>query len=361
VSLWAVLMTGLVAGGASCAAVQGGLLAGVVTRQRHPEALSVAAGNVRRRDRRAVPPPASSAIDDAVPVGSFLAGKLLSHTLLGALLGLLGDAVQLGVRTRAWVQIAAGVVMVLLALDLFGVKAVRQLLPAPPAAWGRLVRRNARWSSAYAPAALGAATVLIPCGVTLGMEFLAIASGSPAAGAAIMATFVIGTSPLFATIGYAARRSTALLRGRLSLLAAAAVLAAGLVSVNTGLVLADSSVTLTSALGSLTPDADSAPTGPAAPLPEVGPDGIQHLTLTATNSSYTPARLQARAGLPTTLTVRTDGVLGCTRVFTIPSTGQQEYLPETGDTVIDLDVLAAGELRFTCAMGMYSGAIEVIA
>lgn len=35
-SLWAVLLTGLFAGGASCAAVQGGLLAGTVAR-RHPD------------------------------------------------------------------------------------------------------------------------------------------------------------------------------------------------------------------------------------------------------------------------------------------------------------------------------------
>ena len=359
-SLWAVLATGLLAGGASCAAVQGGLLAGAVTRRHQPESLAAAPRKGRRRARPA-PPPTRSALEDAVPVGSFLAAKLVSHTLLGALLGLLGDAVQLSVRTRAWVQIAAGIVMVLLALDLFGVKVVRQVLPAPPAAWGRLVRRNARWSSAYAPAVLGAATILIPCGVTLGMEFLAIASGSALAGAAIMATFVIGTTPLFAAIGYAARRSTALLRGRLSVFAAAAVLMAGLVSVNTGLVLADSSVTLTSALRALTADADPSPSGPPAPLPAVGPDGVQQLTLTATDGGYTPSVLRARAGVPTTLTVHTDDVFGCTRAFVIPATGYQEYLPDTGDTAIDLGTLEAGEVRFTCAMGMYSGTIEVIA
>ncbi len=294
-------------------------------------------------------------------MGSFLAGKLVTHTALGALLGLLGDAVQLSVRTRAWVQIGAGLLMVLLALDLFGVKAVRWLVPTPPAAWGRLVRRNARWSSGFAPAALGGATVLLPCGVTLGMEFLAVASGSALAGAAIMATFVVGTSPLFAAIGYAARRSSALLRGRLSVLAAAAVLVAGLVSVNTGLVLADSSFTVTSAVRTLTSDDNSTEAEATGPLPVPGPDGVQHVTLTATDSGYSPSLLRVRAGVPTTLTVHTDGVFGCTRAFVIPSTGLQEYLPETGDTAFDLGSLEPGRVLFTCAMGMYSGSIEVIA
>ena len=124
-SLWAILVTGLLAGGASCAAVQGGLLAGAVARRRgDPEPTARETRAQRRRRRPAVP--VRSLRDDATPVGAFLAGKLVSHTLLGALLGLLGDAVQLGVRTRAVVQITAGVLMLVLALDLFGVDAVRR-------------------------------------------------------------------------------------------------------------------------------------------------------------------------------------------------------------------------------------------
>ncbi|MGH3452529.1 MAG: sulfite exporter TauE/SafE family protein [Haloechinothrix sp.] len=61
-----------------------------------------------------------------MPVGGFLAGKLRSYTLLGALLGLLGGAAQLNFRTRAFMQIGAGVVMVLLAANLLGVRALRR-------------------------------------------------------------------------------------------------------------------------------------------------------------------------------------------------------------------------------------------
>ncbi len=359
-SLWAVLVTGLLAGGASCAAVQGGLLAGAVARRRgEAELVAPGAATKGERPRKPFPPPSAAVLDDAVPVGSFLAGKLVTHAALGALLGLLGEVVRLSVKPRAFVQIGAGVIMVLLALDLFGVRAVRAVLPTPPAAWGRLVRRNARWSSAFGPAVLGGATILIPCGVTLGMELLAVASGSALAGAAIMATFVVGTSPLFAAIGYAARRSTTLLRGRLSVLAAVAVLVAGLVSINAGLVLADSSVTLSSELRSITGEAT--PPQATGPLPVPGSDGVQRVTLTANNGGYSPSVLRVRAGVPTTLTVHTDDVFGCTRAFVIPSTGLQEYLPETGDTAFDLGRLEPGRVKFTCAMGMYSGSIEVIA
>jgi sulfite exporter TauE/SafE len=349
-SLWAVLVTGLFAGGASCAAVQGGLLAGVVAR-RH------GAGPESRAD---VPEAADNAapLADALPVAGFLAGKLVSHALLGAALGLLGDAVQVGFRTRAALQVTAGVVMVVLAADLLGVRAVRRLVPEPPAAWSRVVRRSARWGGGLGPALLGLATVLIPCGVTLGMEFLAVASGSALAGAAVMATFVVGTSPLFAAIGYLARRSTMVLRGRLALLAGTAVLVAGLVSLNSGLTLWGSPVTVSSAWGRLTSGGSRAAAGPSARTPTVGVDGVQRLVIEARDTGYTPSRLAARAGVPTEVVLRTKGNQGCTRAVVFPALRIQKVLPATGDTVIALGSLPPGTLRFTCSMGMYSGSIQ---
>jgi sulfite exporter TauE/SafE len=169
-SLWAVLVTGLFAGGASCAAVQGGLLAGAVARQRKTEVeVAASAGRSKRKSRRQPEPPPPRLADDAVPVAGFLVGKLASHILLGALLGTLGDAVQIGFRARATMQIVAGVVMIALAADLLGFQPIRRVMPRPPAAWGRTVRRSARWGGGMAPAMLGFATILIPCGITLSM------------------------------------------------------------------------------------------------------------------------------------------------------------------------------------------------
>jgi len=348
VSLWAVFLTGLLAGGASCAAVQGGLLAGAVARRRQAHPALVRAGV-------AAPSVAPARTDDAVPVAGFLVGKLLSHAALGAALGALGGAVELGFRARALLQIAAGVLMVLLAADLLGVRTVRRLLPQPPASWGRLVRRSGQWGGALGPGMLGLATILIPCGVTLSMEFLAVASGSPVSGAAVMAAFVIGTTPLFAALGYAARRSTAALRGRLSVLAGAAVLIAGLVSVNAGLTLRGSSFTLSSAWESLRGEA-SAPVGAAAPL---SPDGTQRLLITVRPGRYSPAHLAARAGVPTQLVLHSDGATGCTRAIVFPTLHVERTLPADGDTVIDVGKLRPGTHRYTCAMGMYTGTIEV--
>ncbi len=72
---------------------------------------------------------------------------------------------------------------------------------------------------------------------------------------------------------------------------------------------------------------------------------MQRIVIEALNGGYSPSVLRARAGVPTGLTVRTDGVFGCTRGFVIPSRGLQKVLPETGATLVNLGVLRrAGEL-----------------
>ncbi|WP_033309252.1 sulfite exporter TauE/SafE family protein [Streptomyces iakyrus] len=370
--------TGLLAGGASCAAVQGGLLAGAVTRRSSTATPTPAPAAARARgasrvavkDRRPSPSPANDPPAEPkalVPVGAFLAGKLVSHTVLGALLGVFGDALQPSPRARAVMLIAAGLLMVLFALDLFGVKAVARLVPRPPASFGRLLRRSAKTESVATPALIGLATVLVPCGVTLSVELIAVTSGSPLAGAAVMAGFVLGTAPLFAALGYLFRRTSRALSGQLAALTGVVVLAVATWTVATG-VQAGGWATFNPG-GS--PEAASAATPPASDETAQGSgqkksvtsgpvsmdaSGTQIVTLTVTDF-YVPTEFTAQAGVPTTLVLRGKDSGGCARAFTIPELGVQEIVKRNGDTKIDLGTRDPGVLRFSCAMGMQTGTI----
>lgn len=351
-NLGAVLVTGLFAGGMSCAAVQGGLLTGLVARQRAAsQPAQVEASVAPRRSARA------RAGDDLAPVGGFLGGKLVSHALLGALLGAVGGALQLSPAVRVWTQLAAGTVIVVFALAQLGVGPFRRLTVAPPAAWTRFVRGRARSRAAFAPAVLGFFTILVPCGITLSVEALALASGSALSGAAAMAVFVAGTSPLFTVLGYLAGRAATAWRGRLALATGLVVLGVGLYTVNGGLTLADSpfaarNLPQTLGMGKSPPVTDPAVVHQTS-------EGRQEVIITARNGSYRPGNVAAKPGLPTTLVIRAKGVTGCVRTFVIPSLDRQWTLPETGDTRIDLGVLRSGTLHYACAMGMYSGQLTI--
>lgn len=364
-NLVAVLLTGLFAGGVSCAAVQGGLLTGLITRQaahrRADPAHQLPHAKSGPASVRTAPEPGwtSQLGDDLIPVGGFLAGKLVSHALLGALLGALGSAVQLSVSARTWLQIGAGLLIITFGLAQLGVPGFRRITLEPPSSWQRLVRTRARSQAALAPALLGLATVLIPCGVTLSVEALALTSGSPVAGAATMAVFVLGTGPLFAVLGYAARKAATAWRGRLATLTGVAVLVMGLLTLNGGLELAGSPLAashLVSANSPTRPVTDTAgPTGPAVTVV----DGVQTVALTARSDGYSPDALAIHAGLPTTLVVHSDNARGCVRSFEIPDRNVDKILPTRGDTRIDLGVLQPGQLDYSCGMGMYTGTLTI--
>lgn len=356
-NLAAVLVTGLFAGGVSCAAVQGGLLTGLITRQRAAVAEPAAparggknrqaAAVAERRNWRA------QLGDDLAPVGGFLAGKLVSHTLLGALLGALGSVVELSVGLRTWLQIGAGLLIIVFGLAQLGVPGFRRIVIEPPVSWMKIVRSRARSQAALAPALLGFATVLIPCGVTLSVEALALASGSALSGAATMAVFVLGTGPLFAMLGYAARKAATAWKGRLAVVTGLVVLAMGLYTLNGGLELAGSPLSaskVAQSFGSGDAPADT------ATVSEV--DGQQTVVITARSGSYSPDNVQVRSGVPTTLVVRSENAQGCVRSFVIRD--EQKVLPVRGDTRIDLGVLQPGRLDYACGMGMYTGVITIV-
>ncbi|WP_280188381.1 MULTISPECIES: sulfite exporter TauE/SafE family protein [Nocardia] len=357
-NLLAVLTTGLFAGGISCAAVQGGLLTGLISRQRaDAQAAPVAPATAvaGRSTVSDVPVRWSTRLaDDLTPVGGFLAGKLVSHTLFGALLGTLGGAVQLSLGVRTWLQIGTGLLIVTFGLAQLGVPGFRRIVIEPPAAWTRLVRKQARSQAAVAPALLGLATVLIPCGVTLSVAALALASGSAVQGAAIMAVFVLGTGPLFAVLGYAARLAATAWRGRLGLATGLVVLAMGFYTLNGGLELAGSPLAASRITQSLTP-AGPAPDASAASVSE----GTQTVTITARTGSYSPHTIAAKAGVATTLVIKSDNASGCVRYLVIPDRNIEKILPAKGETRVDLGVLQPGRLAYTCGMGMYSGVITI--
>ncbi|QQM47418.1 urease accessory protein UreH domain-containing protein [Streptomyces liliifuscus] len=347
--------TGLLAGGASCAAVQGGLLAGAVGRRTTPHG-SPAPRPARGATTR------QQATEPLAPVGAFLAGKLLSHTLLGALLGIFGAALQPSPRTRAVLLIAAALVMLLFALDLMGVKAVARLVPRPPAAFGQLVRRKSKSGAKLAPALLGFATVLIPCGVTLSVELVAITSGSAVAGAAVMAGFVLGTAPLFAVLGYVFRQAGQAFSGRLGIVTGLVVLTVALWTAVSGLQAGGwyttVDTTTPAAAAEPQPGTSAKPNAPALQGPvTLDAAGKQTIVLTVTDF-YEPTAFTARAGAPTTLILRGKDSGGCARAFTIPELGVQEIAKRDGDIRIDLGTRKPGKLLFSCAMGMQGGAID---
>jgi uncharacterized protein len=340
-SLWLVFLTGLLTGGLTCLAVQGGLLASTVAQR----------ARVAEQDRVA---PGGQAL----PIAMFLATKLVAYTALGGLLGLFGSAVGLSPTARGWLQMAAGLFMLGVAGQLLDLHPAFRYFSLQPPRWlQRRIRRESKRDALFAPAVLGAMTVFIPCGTTQAMMVAAVGTGSPARGALVMFAFVLGTTPLFFALGYLATRLGATLQGAFTRVAAVAVLVLAALSFWSGATLAGPPIAVPAFLaGDPGPPATPALVAPAGR----GGAAVQEVVVRAEPRAYRPSRVQFKVGEPARLRVVTGQQVGCTSVFTIPGLGVERALPRNGEATVDIPTDRPGKVRFTCGMGMYSGTIEVV-
>lgn len=341
-------VTGLTTGGLSCLAVQGGLLASSLAHQIEQDYIEHAAQSKKSPGKKGQSQPRSNS---AFPILLFLIAKIVTYTLLGALLGWLGSYLTLSPATRAILMIAIGVFMLGNALRMFNVHPIfRYFSIEPPKFITRYIRRTAKGTDTATPLFLGALTVFIPCGVTQAMMAAALGTGSMAMGAALMFAFTLGTSPVFFIVAYLTTELGARLEKFFIRFVAAVVLILGFVTINGGLNVLGSPLSFSNLSRSLLPIANNSPAQAAAPE-----DG---LVLYVDNAGYFPQTLSAAADETLTLSLVTDQTYSCARDFVIPALDYYELLPDTGTVQVNIPAQPKGtKLFFTCSMGMYTGQI----
>lgn len=380
-NLLIAFITGLTTGGLSCLAVQGGLLASSLGNQIENEMQAASMQSRRKKNKRAGGGAAAhSQIDRskfATPILVFLAAKLAAYTVLGFILGLLGSMFQLSPITRSILQIAIGIYMVGSALRMLNVHPIfRYFAFEPPAFLRRHIRKTASSASAV-PALLGALTVLIPCGVTQAMMAVALGTGNPWDGAALMFAFVLGTSPVFFGVVYFATQLGSRLEKYFMRFVAAVMLILGLVAIDTGLTLAGSPVSITQFVNRFRAPAEEVQVteaqqefkafelntpGPTSKTAEdvssEAPGDGTVVTINIKNGGYEPRVVHAKAGMPIQVRLVSKNTYSCALAFVIPSLGIEEYLQSTDERLFEIPAQEQGtEVPFYCSMGMFTGSI----
>ncbi|WKZ39957.1 MAG: sulfite exporter TauE/SafE family protein [Anaerolineales bacterium] len=347
--LLVAFVTGITTGGLSCLAVQGGLLASSLAHQIEQDYVANIPQGKKTR-QKAMP---TQRTNSALPIFLFLVSKLVAYTLLGALLGWLGSYLTLSPISRALLLVAIGIFMVGNALRMFNVHPIfRYFSIEPPKFITRYIRRTAKGTDTATPLFLGFLTVFIPCGVTQAMMATALGTGSIAMGAALMFAFTLGTSPVFFIVAYLTTELGARLEKFFMRFVAAVVLILGLVTIENGLNLMGSPLSLQNMTRNLFPASSVSTAGSDS----LSADGA--ITLNVQNSGYFPAALKAPANTDLTLNLVTDKTYSCARDFVIPKLNFYQLLPDTGTVQVNIPAQKAGStLFFTCSMGMYTGQI----
>lgn len=337
-NLLAIFATGLLTGGLSCLAVQGGLLAATLAQREEERLQAKAVGG------------------QAIPILAFLGAKLLAYTILGLLLGLLGSFFQLSLTARAILQILVALFMLGTAANLLNIHPIfRYFAIQPPRILTRFIHNRSKSGDIFAPALVGALTVFIPCGTTQAMMALAIASGNSLSGALIMFAFVLGTSPVFFILGYLATRLGESLHASFMKLAATAIIIMAFFNLNNasalvfGFTFKDVAREVWCTATWCTEGTQATGEAVAAATVNIGPGG------------YSPKTITVKAGSSVTLQLINRGGGGCAAAFTIPKLGIQKVVAVgTTETIAFTAPATAGQIPFMCSMGMYRGVINVI-
>lgn len=331
-NLIAIFLTGLFAGGLTCLVVQGGLLAATLA-QREEERLKT---NTTKSG-------------DAIPILSFLIAKIIAYTILGFLLGYFGSLFQLSLTAQIIMQVAVVIFMLGTALNILEVHPIfRYFIIQPPRFLTNIVRSQAKSSSIFAPAMLGAFTIFIPCGTTQAIMALAIASGNPLLGAVIMFTFIVGTSPLFFTLGFLATKLGDSLRFKFMRVAAYVIIVLALFNLNNTLALSGSSFTIDKIFGNLSTASSSGPIS-------------NDVSINIESYGYSPNNISVKKDSDITLRLTNTNSYGCAQAFTIPSLGVQRIVPVgTSDVIKFRSPSTPTQIAFSCSMGMFRGVINVL-
>ena len=357
-NLWSIFITGLTTGGLTCLAMQGGLLASVIANEKKTEVPT----NKLKKNRL------NTTLDslDILPVAIFLGAKLISHVLIGFLLGLIGESVAISTPVQLLFQLAAGLFMFATAMNLLNVHPIFRFVSfQPPKKIQRFIRQITKQDtpdslikSLTAPALLGFLTVFIPCGVTQAMELLALSSGSAIWRALIMAAFVIGTMPIFSFVGIATARLSEQAHARFSKIAAALLIIMAIYGINGVLLVLNSPVTLQSITYPVTYFFSSERFAETA-MPQVE-NGQQQITIQAKSYGYEPKYIQVKKGIPVALTVHSFETYSCSLGFQLPEFGISLLLDATDSQSAVFTPTKTGRYTYTCSMGMYTGILEVV-
>lgn len=342
INLLAVFTTGLLTGGLTCMAVQGGLLAATIAQREEQRLTDV-----------------TKQTGHALPITTFLIAKFIAYTLLGLLLGWMGSFFTLSVTVQIILQIMVVFFMLGTALNMLNAHPFfRYFVIQPPRFLTKFIRKQSKRKDVFAPALLGAFTVFIPCGTTQAMMVLAIGTGSPLYGALIMSAFTLGTSPVFFTLGYFAAKLSDIMHQNFMRFAAAAITVLALFNLNNTLSLAGSPITFNNLWESFN-CAVSFCSDNLAQASNL--KAVESIDIEMSDAGYAPNIFAVKRGSKVSMRLINKSGRGCIQAFTIPQLNIQAVIPVGTEQTVSFTVPdRTGDIAFTCSMGMYPGTIKVI-
>lgn len=272
----------------------------------------------------------------------YQAGRILSYTFIGGIVGGIGQALSISSRIKGIIMIAAGCAIIIMGLNMSGIfKLFRRFSFHLSGKLYSGLNARRRTNSSFV---IGLMNGLMPCGPLQSMQIYALSSGSALRGALSMMSFGLGTVPLMLGFGLISGSLNRKYKKVMLTISALVIFFMGLNMLQNGMSLFGISAAAIENAGN------------AAVVTE---NGIQNLRTEIDYGKY-PA-VQVKAGIPVrwTIVVPEGKLTGCNREIIVPALGLDVVLQE-GENIVEFTADEPGIIPYSCWMGMIRSTIEVL-
>jgi sulfite exporter TauE/SafE/copper chaperone CopZ len=306
-------------------------------------------------------------------------GRLVSYTAVGVLVGALGSAITLSGRFQGIVQLAAGIFMVIMGINMLGLfPSLRRFIPGMPKIFSKKIDEQ---KTGHGPLVVGFLNGFMPCGPLQAMQVYALSTGSPIKGGISMFLFCAGTIPLMFALGAV----SGLLSGAKGRVFSRRVMQTGAILVTAlGLVMFSYGWNLSGLTNSPDKTASAKPAGApeksvqdgqqkqgaeitskpgsqdAGKFEPVIENGVQIVNSTLRSNRYPAITVQQGIPVRWTINAPPGSITGCNYSIILYEYGiQYDFKP--GENVIEFTPSKAGKFLYSCWMGMIRSTITVVA
>lgn len=288
-------------------------------------------------------------------------GRVLSYTVIGGILGLVGMIIggtsggSVSVFFQGILKMLAGIFMILMGINMLGIfPGLRRYTPQIPKSLAQKIRRKKAGSRK--PLVVGMLNGLMPCGPLQSMQIVALASGNPFAGSLSMFMFSIGTVPLMLGLGSFVSLLGKRFTRRVMETGAVLVVVLGLAMLSQGGSLAGvSDGTLWKPAEKQVVMEETDASAETVPAEETD---IQIIHSTLSSGRYPDIMVQAGIPVKWIIDVPSGALNGCNYQMILRAYGIS-YTFSEGENVIEFTPEQTGTISYTCWMGMIRGKILV--
>ena len=275
-------------------------------------------------------------------------GRLISYSVLGAVIGALGKAVSLSPVLSAVLLLVSASIMFLMALSFlrvidFHLPTLFARIPLPK----KFSAQNAYLSSLL----VGLLNGFMPCGPLQALQIYALGTGSAFLGMSALFLFCLGTIPLMLALGVFSTVARGAVKARLTSIGAILILVLSISMLSRAL----------TSLGIRLPEIQLLENASKQPLVAHmdESEAFQTVSFDLDYSEY--ADIQVKKGIPVRLIITADEdvITGCNNEIICPKLNfSQKLIP--GENIIEFTPERTGTFVYSCWMNMIKNTIKVV-